>query len=409
MRNMKSLFRKVLAFASMTALTILSGCGNDTSNESMNPTNIAVVNATNSNSVCLNIEELQSAIANTCRTDGYFSYIIADGDSFIAYHDSIQIERKGASQNNISRRVNSKSIEIAEQIGVEKPKTEEVDLFKALTLAAKDMRGKSNPTIFVYSNGLSTTGSLDMTTLTAIGNLDVTTTVEDLKKRNAIPDFTGCNIQFYLTGTAGEQASLSNNEESLIIDLWQKIIESGGGIFNYDYYLPDSKLVLTDAPYVTPVSVEGSSSSVREIPIDDMPAELPDEFVVTIGEEAIDFIPNTAEVKDEVKAKEKIAPLAKLIQDNQIDILLVGSTATVGDALSSVKLSEERCHTIARLLNEAGATTSIEIKGFGYDNSNPYFDNDIVEGQLDETIAKTNRKVVIIPLDSEQAKKILNE
>lgn len=46
------------------------------------------------------------------------------------------------------------------------PKTEEVDLLKAISLAAKDLSSRENPVIIVYSNGLSTTGALDMTQLT---------------------------------------------------------------------------------------------------------------------------------------------------------------------------------------------------------------------------------------------------
>ena len=48
-------------------------------------------------------------------------------------------------------------------------------------------------------------------------------------------------------------------------------------------------------------------------------------------------------------------------------------------------------------------TTDIRIKGFGYDPANPFFTNDIENGQLVEPIAATNRKVVIIALNSEQA------
>ena len=53
-------------------------------------------------------------------------------------------------------------------------------------------------------------------------------------------------------------------------------------------------------------------------------------------------------------------------------------------------------------------TTDIRIKGFGYDPANPFFTNDIENGQLVEPIAATNRKVVIIALNSKQATCILN-
>lgn len=398
---------KALLFAA-TLMTSLNGCGVSKQHIDQ-PVNVAVVNASNANSVCLDMEDIQPVIASVIKTDGCLSYIIADGDPFIGYHDSIFIDDAGISTSNYNRRVNSKAVEISENITTVTPRTDEVDLLKALNLAAKDMAGKDSPTIIVYTNGLSTVGKLDMTTkLSSIDRLDVTATVDDLKTKYAIPDLSGCTVQFYLMQSAGKQAPLSDNEERLISELWQSIIETGGGSFTMHDYFPDSISSLKSAPNVTPVAVEDTGTSVHEVTVDNVPASLPSDFEVTIGEEDIAFKEGTAEIKDEVAAREKIASLAEKVESDQIDLLLVASTATYGEADSSVTLSEDRGRAIERLLREAGVTTDIQIKGFGYDATNPFFNQDIKNGHLVESIAATNRKVVIIAQNSEQATRILN-
>lgn len=408
MKNINTI-KATLCIAGTTLMGLsLYGCGDTTRPDAEHPTNVAVVNASNSNSICLDMAEIQPAIADVCKSSGYFSYVIADGDPFIGYHDSIFIDGKGVSSGNYNRRVNSKAVEVSESITTSTPKTDEVDLLKALNLAAKDMAGKDSPTIIVYTNGLSTEGKLDMTELSSLDRLDVAATVEDLKTTYAIPDLSGCSVQFYMAKAAGNQETLTDKEERLLTELWQGIIETGGGSFSMNYYLPDSVSVLESAPNVTPVAIGDDGSSIREITLENVPDNLPANFEVTIGEEDIAFKAGTSEIKDEAAAREKIASFANTVESNHIDLLLVASTASFGEAESSVTLSEERGRAIERLLREAGVTTEIRIKGFGYDPVNPFFSDDLENGQLVESIAATNRKVVIIALDSEQATHILN-
>lgn len=408
MKNINTI-KAMLCITGTTLLGLsLCGCGDTARTHAEYPANVAVVNASNSNSVCLDMAEIQPAIADACKSNGYFSYIIADGDPFIGYHDSIFIDGKNLSTGNYNRRVNSKAVEVSESITAWTPKTEEVDLLKALSLAAKDMAGKDSPKIIVYTNGLSTIGKLDMTELSSLDRLDVTSTLDELKNSYSIPNLSGCSVQFYFVKAAGKQEALTDKEERLLSELWQGIVETGGGSFSMNYYLSDSTSVLEAAPNVTPVSVCDDGCIIKEFTLDNVPDTLPTDFEVTIGEEDIAFIAGTAELKDEAAAREKILSLAEKVESNHIDILLVSSTATWGDADSSLTLSEARGHAIESLLREAGVTTDIKIKGFGYDRTNPYFTYDIENGQLVESIAATNRKVVIIALDSEQATNILN-
>ena len=407
MKNINTI-KATLCIAVATLMSTFYGCEGTARQNENQPVSVAVVNASNANSVCLDMAEIQPAIADVCKSDGYFSYIIADGDPFIGYHSSIFVDNAGVSSSNYTRRVNSKAAEVSETISALTPKTDEVDLLKALGLAAKDMAGKDSPTIVVYTNGLSTIGKLDMTQLLSLDRLDVAATVDDLKTSYAIPDLSGCDVQFYMVKAAGRQETLTDNEERLISELWKGIVETGGGSFTMNYYLPDTVTFLESAPNVTPVVAGDEESSIREITLDNISDTLPTDFEVIIGEEDIAFNAGTAVIKDEAAAREKIASLADTVESNHIDILLVASTATYGEAESSVTLSVDRGQAIERLLREAGVTTDIRIKGFGYDPTNPYFTNDIENGQLLESIATTNRKVVIIPLDSEQAAKILN-
>ena len=143
MKNINTI-KAMLCITGTTLLGLsLCGCGDTARTHAEYPANVAVVNASNSNSVCLDMAEIQPAIADACKSNGYFSYIIADGDPFIGYHDSIFIDGKNLSTGNYNRRVNSKAVEVSESITAWTPKTEEVDLLKALSLAAKDMAGKN--------------------------------------------------------------------------------------------------------------------------------------------------------------------------------------------------------------------------------------------------------------------------
>lgn len=404
-------FSKVMMVMSWAILMgSLTGCENsfnsNTEADNTNPVNVAIINASNSNSVALNLDEVQSEIADVCGSSGSLSYIIADGDPFIAFHDEVLIDSERLSKSTYMRRVNSKVSEMTNSISSAVPKTEEVDLLKAISLASKDLSDYENSDIIIYGNGLSTTGFIDMTQLTSVNQIDVTATVDKLKNSDLIPDLAGIEVQFYMTETAGNQLPLSEKEERLLSDLWKGIIEAGGGIYTQSYYLPDNVSVLDSAPAVSPVSVGDIEIGVVEVKLDDIPKELPENFEITIDEEAIAFVAGTAEVKDKELAMRKIIPLAETIIANNIDIALIGSTATVGDAQSSVELSEARCHTIADLLKDAGVNNDIIIKGYGYSDSNPYYTHDIKDGALVPEIAATNRKVVIIDFNSEQAKKI---
>lgn len=402
--------KKIMTILVAVMLATLTGCdmfGHGAEPYKGTPHNVAVVNASNANSVWLDLEEVQPAIADVCKTGGYFTYVIADSDGYIAYHDTVQISADGLSEDTYNRRINSKAQEMTEKISSSYPKSEEVDLLKAISLAAKDLSRKENPAIIIYTTGLSTTGALDMSKLSSVEHIDISATVEKLNTLEAIPDLTGYDVQFCFTDVAGCQEKLSDKEEKIISELWQSIIEAGGGKFTQYYYLAQNTSVYEAAPFVTPVPVSGSQTGCVEITLDDIPEKLPTNFEITIDEESIAFVAGTARLKDEVSARNTLEPLANVIRSNNIDLLLVGSTATVGDAASSVTLSEERCQAIVGLLREAGVDSDIVIKGYGYDSSNPFYTNDLDGGVLIEERAALNRKVVIIDLNSEKARNIL--
>lgn len=404
--------KKVMTILVAVMLATLTGCTNPFDSVAKpyegTPLNVAVVNASNANSVWLNLEEIQPTIADVCKTGGYFTYVVADSDGYIAYHDTVQISSDGLSEDTYNRRINSKAQEMTEHISSSYPQSDEVDLLKAITLATKDMSKKENPAIIIYTTGLSTTGALDMTKLSSVEHIDIPATVERLKTLEAIPDLTGYEVQFYFADVAGCQEELSDKEEKIISELWESIVEAGGGKFTQYYYLPQSASVYETAPFVTPVPVSGSQTGCVEITLEDIPEKLPSNFEITIDEEAIAFVAGTATLKDEASARGTLDPLAHVIQSNNIDLLLVGSTATAGDAASSVTLSEERCQAIVGLLRESGVNTRIVTKGYGYDSANPFYTNDIENGVLIESVAVSNRKVVILDLNSDKAKQILN-
>ena len=411
--------RKMINIIRLIAVTVitmaLSGCGMSLLSAATPDTdtyNVAVINAANCNSTSINIEDIRPIITDVASNYGHFSYIIGDGKPFVALSEDIERPTDNPSKQNRLRRANTESKKIAERISTAYPVSNETDILAAIRLAAKELSPYKDSVMIVYTTGLSTSG-VDMTQLTSLEQTNVNETVESLIAAEAIPDLTGISVEFRFIQTAGEQETLTNKAENIIIALWKNIVEYGGGTFQHQYYINDEPEIIEYQTYVTPVNI-GSSQNyiIKEYALEEIPEDLfetsaPEDIQITIGEEEIEFLPDSAELKDITKAKEKLVPLAEMITEYDVGILLIGSTATVGNADSSITLSEKRCEVIRQLLCELGVSTDIKIKGFGYSKENPFFTDDIKDGKLVEKLAASNRKVVIVNLDSEIAKEIM--
>ena len=183
--------------------------------------------------------------------------------------------------------------------------------------------------------------------------------------------------------------------------MWQEIVERSGGKFEYLYAKDNIEDGTGDLKVSTVKSVQPEKCIDVE-DIDSLDEQMTVDVLkrgVSIGENAIEFVPNTAELKDEDQAIQTLTYVAELIRENRIQCSIVASTATVGEKEGAIELSNLRGDCIKHLLVEKLNVDAnlLEVRGYGYDESNPFFSNDIDDkGNLIQEIASNNRKIVIL-------------
>ena len=133
---------------------------------------------------------------------------------------------------------------------------------------------------------------------------------------------------------------------------------------------------------------------------------------VTLSRNSVAFIPDTAELADPSTAEDALRPTARtLAQNSETRVLIIGQTATVGEAKFCRKLSLERAQCVAELLEKLGANTmQLTCLGLGYDPS-PLRVQDVSpdSGALVEEQAIRNRVVHILDATTPLAQEILKQ
>lgn len=125
-----------------------------------------------------------------------------------------------------------------------------------------------------------------------------------------------------------------------------------------------------------------------------------------LTEEQVSFVPDQATYLDEEEAVATIQPIADyLMENNQITILLVGTTAGDEDSDYTMTLSQERADAVRDTLIRLGVDES-RIVTVGLGSSDPWH---VYDGGYEGSIASGNRKVVLLDASSDTAKKILSK
>lgn len=297
----------------------------------------------------------------------------------------------------------------------------EVDTLKALQIAADalysietNMARKVNKEIIIYDTGLCTTGRLnflDENCLKLIENdkklweddvslQEVEDIINDLDNHAELPNLSDIAVTWFGIGEVSEpQQEFNNLNKQNLQYIWGELLKEAnvssstslGVDSKYNIFAPASTYGIQTSEYpVTPI-VFWDKIGNEEIP--------------KITEEKVGgFMPEFEEYCSIEKAESEIYPYAQNIlhYPNQ-EILLVGTTSSWNGG--SVSLSAKRAEKVKSTLVKFGVPEDkISVIGLGY-NLELCMD-DSPNGFFDESIAKENRAVFILPFNSEKAQKI---
>ena len=359
---------------------------------SAEPIHLTLVAARQSNQPAPSLNLIDDALKAVASSFGSVSFIRLDGKP--SQVDTLTIpSQKLMSKKQLDRiasdQVAQMQAEASQIVALER----ESDLLSALRLAGRLAEKKPGQTneLIVFSNGINTVAPLDMSTC-ILQNLDIYSVIEELQAQQAIPDLSGYNtVKIYQIGeTRAPQDALTPADITALKALWRGILLAGG-LTEEQIEFPDDPPVETteemDLPPVKTVTVLQPENGIKK------------GLNQTFDEETLAFVPNTATLADPAAAKEALQPLVSVFQSSpSTTALVVGQTATWGEAESCRELSQRRAETIVALLAELGVSPAqLTAIGTGYDPQNPLHTNDLDDnGALMEEKAKKNRAVTVL-------------
>ena len=405
---MKKIISLILSAAMLSG--ILTGCGTP------EPKNHCVVIVSKSaNLPAPDPSMLEGDLMQTARSNGQVQVIRLDGQPVLTdtlsmnqrpgFYTEAQLEERAKEQVNF----------LESAIAAVEAQAPECNLLGALQLAADSVEAKEGETnsLLICSNGLNTVSPLNMAAGQILKTIDIESTVSALQEKGAIPDLSDFNeVKVFMLGrTAPPQEPLTPQDKTALQELWTKIFYAAG--------LNEAQVTFVNTPTRESDPVEGLPpvSTVTVLHEDNAittgeTQQSNGGINVTLSRNSVAFIPDTAELADPSTAEDALRPTAQaLAQNSETQVLIIGQTATVGEAEFCRKLSLERAQCVADILEKLGANTmQLTCLGLGYDPS-PLRVQDVSpdSGALVEEQAIRNRVVHILDATTPLAQEILKE
>lgn len=395
--------KKIVWMIGMATLLLLgtTGCGKgEGGGHASEELSLSILVGHHANATAPDVRQAYSSIKNAIATNGNLSIIAVDGAPFVFGKIDFEEDRKGLSQKKLEAVHKKYSEQIQSSLKDCFAKTPEVDTLSAIDLGARNLSGKKGEKqLVILDSGMQTTGYLNFTE-TYLESFNIPKILSDLKKEDAIPNLEGVEVYWYgLGNVAGPQKELMPKNRKALMELWRAILEEGGA----DVFFSEEVFVDLERkeglPKVTPVEILVPSNQISRY----------SEEVVVFDEETLNFYPGKADLLTPVEEVRKaLTPICEYLLKNPSErILIVGTTAGVPDSQRSysLNLSNERSLAVRQLILAEGVSASqVETLGMGcYD---PFHVPDLnPDGSLNE-MAPKNRKVLIVPMKSELAKKL---
>ena len=371
MSKLRKIVKKIgVAVGTMTmCLTLMNACTSPTPKEF--PHHAAVIVSNTKNEGEMNTTFLSGDMLKLTAVGGStVSYFNCDGNP--KYMDTLEIPEYTAGISNTKKKQLAEGYteDILGTLTEVTPKVEELDLFKAITLAARQLQDyEGKKTLYISSSGISTAGLVDF------------------------------------TGDESNRRVLENT--------WKKIIIASGvkedDITVSGALSGDAKNDRSNLPHVTAVPVV---STMKDFENKAQTQTEWEEGTIVDLSDIVDFKPDSTELltdhKEVVHSLDSMLTYLKSNKNNQI--LLVGTTSSWGEEDSLRTFSLQRCETIKNVLIGEGVQESqIQCIGAGFANNLTIPDRD-ENGALLEEKAQQNRKVYLYTnLHNSAAQKVLQQ
>jgi outer membrane protein OmpA-like peptidoglycan-associated protein len=292
------------------------------------------------------------------------------GDGAVEYG----LQRTTLIENNLHQ-----VAEMVDSVGATHPG---LDLLKGIDDA---VRGSGPGVLIVVSNGLSTSGGLD---LRQVGwNADPAQIARQLRTRHLLPDLAGWRVLFTgLGATIGEQPPMPKPTRDKLAAYWRAICEAAGALYcQFDDTRLDPKP--PKATVETPlVKIPGVTSVTG--PTGEITATLSDPVLGFAGDSAV-LSPAAQDLLREIALRVNV----KLADQPDSTVTIHGYTADPPEsgAEDRRRLSEDRARSVAAALAANGVTHQMNIIGHGAAPGTTAMRN----GVFVEAIAEHMRRVAV--------------
>lgn len=405
---MKKIIALALAFILVGAT--FTGCSGKVSNEETSNTVYIVGRHANAQPPAINESTIESSVQSAIDNNTLLSVIELDGNPTVEKDNRFTFNLKKNVSSTIKKKYVSKMTnKVIECFDNLTPKVSEVDILKAIEIAANELNSSDANTdyakhIVVYSTGVQTTGLIDMTKFNILSSKEtVDEVVEQLSAKQALPNLDGITIDWYnLNQVSGEQKELTAKMKSNNEYLWGTLIAKAGGKvdFKSDNATADNRTNYDVGVSIVPVTED--SLNIEEYNKDSS---------VVFTTDEIAFKSDSVEFVDEKQASQAVTKIINyMLYNKDYNLLLAASTATVPPQNKCKSFSKKRAEAVKSLIisrsdNQIDSSRITTI-GMGYEN--PYHVSDTSKnGSLIEEKAKQNRAVYAMNKDSTEAKQLI--
>lgn len=393
---------------------ILTGCGPASASD---PTHIVVVYGNHNNAPTPDLSVIEDQFLDAASTYGSITVVEDDGSPYIAVRETASKPAANISSTNRERKAKRFIAEVSEKIQTEAiPKTAEVNTIKAIQIGARELSDKSGKKILIIMDScVSTTGALDLTQ-GYLENLNVDETISMLDSNKEIPDFSNVDeiVPYGIGDVSSPQKELGNVARSNLISLWEGIFAAGGceaSTCKSTVFSAEESGTNAEMPSVSTISVkENIGDQQYDGETSSEPLSFSDCDIVEIPESTVAFIQDTADFQDVDSSRATLEPLAETLRSEEARCVLIGMTATSGEADSAKMLSRQRAEAVAKILQQLDVPKEqIICIGTGYD-STPFHVQDVDEnGNLDESLAVRNRCVLAVSVENKIAAELVEK